>query len=113
MERQELSSRIPSRPWPLRRAAPIRPANTLRIQRVLALQWERAHETCPITITDEFLFCDLAAPDIEVVTMRIACGKVMTTIHGGRLDGERFTGQGNADAQHERACRLACMSSWA
>ena len=65
-----------------------------------------------MTITAEILFCDLAAPGIEVVTVRTARGEVMTTIHGGRLDGERFTAQGNAECQHERACRLACMANW-
>ena len=80
---------------------------------VLALQWEKAREDCPMTITDEVLFCKLAAPGIEVVTVRTDRGDVMTTIHGGRLDGERFTGQGDAESQHERACRLARMTSWA
>ena len=65
-----------------------------------------------MTITDEILFCDLAAAGIEVVTVRTDRGEVMTTIHGGRLDGERFTGQGDAECQHERACRLARMTSW-
>ena len=51
-------------------------------------------------------------PGIEVVTMRTDAGKVMTTIHGGWLDGERFTGTSDAESQHERACRLARMTSW-
>ena len=69
------------------------------------------HESRTMTTTAEILLCDLAAPGIEVVTLRTDRGKVMTTIHGGRLDGERFTGQGDAESQHERACRLARMAT--
>ena len=66
-----------------------------------------------MTATDEILlFCDLAAPGIEVVTACTGVGEIVSTIHGGRLDGERFTGSVDADSQHERACRLARMATW-
>ena len=66
-----------------------------------------------MTATDEILFGDLAALGIEVVTACTGAGEIVSTIHGGRHDGERFTGGVDADSQHERACRLACMAIWA
>jgi hypothetical protein len=60
---------------------------------------------------DQFL-CTLAAHAVEVITLRGADGKVVSMLHGGRLDGERFVGEGDAADQHERACRLARLAAW-
>lgn len=55
--------------------------------------------------------CSLACPGIEVVTVR-EDGAIVTTIHGGRLDGEQFRLDDAADlqTQHQRVCRLARMA---
>lgn len=46
--------------------------------------------------------------------LAIADGEPVSTIHGGRLDGEQFAGRRDADAfgQHEAACVMVwrCMS---
>lgn len=50
--------------------------------------------------------CTVAAPGVEVVTVRAALGGFRTTIHNGPLDGESFAGA-SADAQHDWAVRMA------
>lgn len=51
--------------------------------------------------------CSLLTPGVEVVTERTEDGAHVTTINGGRLDGERFVcGPDRADSQHQRACQL-------
>jgi hypothetical protein len=63
-----------------------------------------------IMATDEILYVTLAGPGVEVVTQADG-GKIVTTVNGGRLDGEQFTGAGDAAEQHERACRLARLAA--
>lgn len=54
--------------------------------------------------------CSLAAPGVEVVTVRVD-GAAVSTIHGGKLDGEEFkVGGEDADNQHYRACVLARLA---
>jgi hypothetical protein len=48
----------------------------------------------------------LAAPDVEVITLRAADGTFQTILNGGRLDGDRFTTADDPDAQHDAACLL-------
>jgi len=55
--------------------------------------------------------CTVAAPGVEVVTEPTAAGW-QTTIHGGKLDGERFPSAGDPEQQHHKACVLARMSGW-
>lgn len=56
--------------------------------------------------------CTIATPGVEVVTARAGNGTFVTTINGGRLDGERFTSHHDPDAEHDRACLLARMTAW-
>ena len=55
--------------------------------------------------------CSVPIPGVEVMTEPLRTGGCETTIHGGRLDGERFKGT-DLDDQHERACRLVRMAAW-
>lgn len=57
------------------------------------------------------LLCTIAAPGVEVITLRDV-DDFVTTIHGGRLDGESFQCGSDPDGQHERVCRLVRMATW-
>lgn len=62
--------------------------------------------------TTEPVRCSLAAPGVEVVTVRVD-GAAVSTIHGGKLDGQEFKEGGeDMENQHYRACVLARLANW-
>jgi hypothetical protein len=56
------------------------------------------------------IIVSITTPGVEVVTACAADGNPVSTIHSGRLDGERFTGPSGADAlgQHRAVCHWCC-----
>lgn len=65
-------------------------------------------------VIDDNYRCTVAVPGVEVVTvLDDFSGRIISTIHGGALDGERFTAWDGVEAaeQHDRACKLARLAA--
>lgn len=65
-----------------------------------------------MNVTGQHAICSVATPGVEVVTVRTEDGHYLTEIHGGPIDGERFTGDRDPERQHHRACVLARTAEW-